>query len=184
VALLETERQDSIFKRIGSVFDMAVARAGSGFASVTSLATVIMIATGTADVVGTKLFDKPVPATYESTEALMVALVFGGLAFAQRQKRHVRVEFLIQRFSSKTRKVLDLLGLIAGLAFFCLFTWVAWKFFYRSWLDGETESSGIQFPIYPAKFIMFAGALLITLQLWIDTIKDFVRLFGRGDASA
>jgi TRAP-type C4-dicarboxylate transport system permease small subunit len=181
---LETERQDSIFKRIASAFDKAVGWAGSGYASVTSLATVIMIATGTLDVLGTKLFNKPMPATYESTEALMVALVFGGLAFAQRQKRHVRVEFLVQRFSPKTKKVLDLLGLIAGLGFFILFTWVAWKFFYRSWLEGETESSGIQFPIYPAKFIMFAGALLITLQLWIDTIKDVVRLFVRVDSSA
>ena len=137
------------------IFRRVIEKAGAGLASLTSLATLLMMITGTLDILGTKLLNTPLPATYESTEALMVALVFGGLAYAQTQKRHVRVEFLTLRMSHNWRAAFDLLGLLTGLGFFILFDWAAWHHFWESWLVKETESSGVRFPIYPTKFIMF-----------------------------
>ncbi|RJQ77546.1 MAG: TRAP transporter small permease [Desulfobacteraceae bacterium] len=159
------------------LIEKSVEKAGAWFASITSLATVLMILTGALDILGTTLFNSPVPATYESTEALMVALVFGGLAYAQTQKRHVRVEFLTLRLMPPWKAGLDLFGLLMGLGFFVLFSWSAWGYFWESWAVREFESSGIRFPIYPTKFIMFAGSALITLQLFIDSIKGTKRLF-------
>lgn len=145
-----------------------MARAGTLLANISSLATVIMILMGAADVIGTKLFNTPVPATYETTETLMVALVFGGLAYAQLRKRHIQVELVTSRLPPRVRSFLDLIGLLIGTVFFILLTWRGAIFFWRSWLMGECEPSLIRFPIYPSKLVLLIGAGLMTMQLLID----------------
>jgi len=169
----------SLLVRTGRWIEKIVALAGTLLANIASLATVIMILIGTADVIGTKIFNTPVPATYETTETLMVALVFGGLAYAQLRKRHIQVELLTRRLSPKTRLFLDLVGLLIGTAFFTMLTWRGAIYFWRSWLMRECEPSLIRFPIYPSKLILLVGAGLMTMQLLIDLYHTAARFLDR-----
>jgi len=157
--------------KIGNKVEKSIQNSGRTFAIIASLATIVMAVMGTADVIGTKIFKTPVPITYEVTEAMMVVLAFGGLAYAQHIKRHVKVDLLVLRFSPAGQIVSELIGLLAGTIFFVILTWVSLGYFWKSWLIKEAESGLIPFPVYPSKLVMLIGSLLMTLQLLIDLSK-------------
>ena len=153
-----------------------IRKAGIFYATLTSVATIVMMLIGTADVVGTTFFKYPVPATYELTATLMAALVFGGLSYAQTQGRHVRVELFIRRFPWRLRWVSDSFGLLVGTVFFGFLTWRCAVYFWRSWEIKEIQAGLIRFPLYPAKFLIIVGVGLMTIQLLIDlfySLKNF-----------
>ena len=153
----------------GRRFQKLVRNCSSVFAVVASLAIVVMALIGGADVFGTKILNMPIPGTFEVTETLMVVLVFGGLAYAQERKRHVRIEFLLRILSSRARAVFELFAVLVGDVFFILLTWRCYLLFWESWVEKELGPSVIGFPIYPSKLFMLLGSGLITLQLLIDT---------------
>jgi TRAP-type C4-dicarboxylate transport system permease small subunit len=164
---------------IGRFLGGSIRAGGSSFATITSLSTIIMIVMGTADILGTKLLGIPVPAAYETTEALMVALVFGGLAYAQSQKRHIKVTLLVSHFPSKMQAISEFVGILIGTIFFFFLTWTSIEYFWQSWLVKESEPSIIRFPIYPSKFLMVLGASLVTLQLLVDLFYSIKKLLSR-----
>jgi TRAP-type C4-dicarboxylate transport system permease small subunit len=154
---------------LGHKFQKSVRMSALVFAVITSLAVVVMAMMGGADVFGTKVFNSPVPGTLEVTETLMVVLVFGGLAYAQVQRRHIKVEFLTRFLPAKAQIILELLGILVADVFFFLLTWRCYLYFLRSWFEREAGPSIIGFPIYPSKFFMLLGSVLMTLQLLVDT---------------
>ena len=164
--------------RIGTTFEWLVVQGGAGFAVFCSGAIVIMMLVGGADVIGIKLFNTPVPMTLELTEMLMVALVFSGLAYAQSQKRHVRVEIIMRRLTPRAQAALELLAVLIGTIFFSLMTWRCALYFWSSWLFKETDTGLYHFPIYPSKFLMLVGSFLMTLQLLIDIVHIVRNLWG------
>ncbi|MBU2548713.1 MAG: TRAP transporter small permease [Proteobacteria bacterium] len=154
-----------------------VEKSASGLALTTSLAIIVMMVVGGADVIGSKLFNRSVPATVELTETLMVALVFGGLAYAQVQRRHVRVEFLAMRMPRRIRALMNLFSVLIGSGFFILMTWQCAIYFWFSWTNQETDTGLYRFPIYPAKLIMLIGSALMTIQLMMDIARTLSDLF-------
>lgn len=59
-------------------------------------AVLLMAIVGTLDVLGTLLFDRPLPGAYELIQTLLVAAVVLPMAFAQRQGRHIRVTIFLE----------------------------------------------------------------------------------------
>ena len=78
--------KNSWVNTLGTVVTRFIEKCGAVFANITSFGIIVMIIIGTIDVIGSKLFNTPLPATYEGTEALMVIVTFGGLAFVQQKK--------------------------------------------------------------------------------------------------
>ena len=154
---------------------------GAILAIVTSVSIVVMMVVGAADVLGVALFRMPVPATFEITELMMVCAVFGGMAYAQAQQKHIRVLFLVRHFSRRVRGVLELVAVLVGVVFFSLLTWRCAVYFWQSWSDGETGTSLVKFPLYPSKLIMLIGAALMTLQLLVDLIPVLQAVFRRDE---
>lgn len=90
---------------------------------------------------------------------------------------HVRVDFLAEGFSSRTRRLTEIVGhLLFGLPFALLFLPPAWSFFQRSWrIDEGGVSGGVQ-DIYVIKFVLFAGFALLALSLVLRLVADVVAL--------
>ena len=129
-----------------------------------------------ADVIGTNLFDWPVPGTLEFTESTMVLIVFGALAFTQEKRGHIRVELLTQLFSPRTQSLLDMMTHLIALVFFALLAWHSFGELSYSWEIGEATMGTIRFPLYPARILLSFGAVLLILQLALDVIADFGRM--------
>jgi TRAP-type mannitol/chloroaromatic compound transport system permease small subunit len=138
-----------------------------------------------ADVVGTNFFDWPVPGTLEITESTMVLIVFGALAFTQEKRGHIRVEILHGYMSPRVKSLMDLVTHLLAFVFFVLLAWHSWGELTYSWEIGEATMGTIRFPLYPARTLLTAGAVLLVLQLVLDVVGDFGRMWrGEGPPQA
>ena len=71
-------------------------------------------------------------------------------AYALKHQSHVRVDLLVQRFSRRVQKWIDIAGY---LIFFFPFSWIfltrSYDFAMRSLAQGETTYGAVQLPVYP-----------------------------------
>ena len=99
-------------------------------------------------------------------------------AFTLLRNGHVRVDVIIEKFSYRVRKVFDLLnfGFLVVWGYFLVVE--GWTFFLNSWDLKEVDEMALAHPIYPVKFILVVGALLITLQalgFFLSTMMSLVK---------
>jgi|TARA_B110000503_G_scaffold143755_1_gene248057 TRAP-type transport system small permease protein len=155
----------SIIKRI-SVFTVAVG----------SIGLLIAMFLGVGDVIGT-FFNRPLNGALEITESTMVLIVFGGLAYAQIRRGHIRVELFYMRAGPRLRSCMDIVASISGVIFFSLVGWQAINETFFSWDFGESTNGLFRLPLYPARAILAFGVILMVVQLVLDLFED-VKSFG------
>jgi len=148
------------------------------------LGTVGMIASmliGVADVVGTKFLDWPVPGTLEFTESTMVLVVFGALAYAQERRAHIRVELLYGLVGPRGQSFMEAVTHIVAFIFFVLVAWQGLSELSYSWELKEATMGTVRFPLYPARFFLVLGVVLLLVRLALDIAADVGRM-RRGEA--
>ena len=100
-------------------------------------------------------------------------------AYALQKNAHVRIDVVSSRLSKRTRDVIDLLGHILILAPFSgIVLWLSWPYFLESYVQGEVSSNAGGLPVWPAKFLIFAGFLLLFAQMISEVIKRIAVLSG------
>ena len=99
-------------------------------------------------------------------------------AYALKHQSHVRVDLLVQRFSRRVQKWIDIAGY---LIFFFPFSWIfltrSYDFAMRSLAQGETTYGAVQLPVYPLKISMVGAAALLLLQ----GVAEVIRLLFKKD---
>ena len=137
---------------------------------------------GTGDVIGTQFLGWPLPGALELTESTMTLIVFGGLAYAQIRRSHIRVEIVYARVGPRMRAAMDVFAHALGILFFGLLAWQAWGEAAFSIQIEEAPDGLIRFPLYPARIILLSGTVLLVVRLVLDVIEDVQRLIeGRDD---
>jgi TRAP-type C4-dicarboxylate transport system permease small subunit len=132
-----------------------------------------MIIISIADVFSRHLLGQAIAGVFELSEVLMVLVVFLGLGAAQKEGSHIRAELVISHFSGRVRNGLDLFAHVLGFLFWAiLFTQCAAKAL-ESWSTGEYKEGLMKFPIWPARWAIAVGLLLICLQLLLDIYRTF-----------
>lgn len=141
-----------------------------GALGVASACVLVMAMLGGLDVLGTVFLNRPLPATYEATETLMVLVVFLSLAYLQATRRHIAVDVIFLRMPALLQEIVK--GVSHGLAFtfFGLIAWKGWELAWRSWILGEYAAGILSFPLYPSKFALAIGATLASLQAAYDLV--------------
>jgi TRAP-type C4-dicarboxylate transport system permease small subunit len=153
-------------------FSAPLSRLALGLLLLGTVGMIVSMLLGVADVVGTKFFDWPVPGTLEVTESTMVLIVFGALAFTQERRGHIRVELLYTHAGPRTRSFMDLVTHVVALVFFALIAWQGFGELAYSWEIREATMGTVRLPLYPARFLLFLGAILLLLRLAIDIVED------------
>jgi len=99
-------------------------------------------------------------------------------AFTLLKGGHVRVDLITSKFSFRVRKVFDLIN----FAFLTLWSFVliyeGWTFFMNSWKLRETDEMALAHPVYPVKFLLVVGGVLILLQgiaMSVNTVVALVK---------
>ena len=140
------------------------------------LATVLVSA---ANALMRKAFDISSNAWLEVQWLLFGAVFMLAAAYTLQNNAHVRIDVISSRLSKRTRDVIDLLGHILILVPFTLVTvWLSAPFFLASFRDGEVSSNAGGLPVWPAKFLILAGMLLLLLQAVSEIIKRAAVLMG------
>ena len=153
-------------------FSATLSRLALGLLLLGAVGMIVSMLLGFADVVGTKFFNWPVPGTLEVTESTMVLIVFGALAYAQERRGHIRVELLYTHVSARTRSLMDLVTHVVAFVFFALIAWQGFGELTYSWEIREATMGTVRFPLYPARFLLLLGAILLLLRLAIDIVED------------
>lgn len=139
--------------------------------------TFVSMLLGTADVIGTQFLGSPVPGALELTESTIVLVVFGGLAYAQVRRSHIRVELLYTHTGPRTQAFLDCFGHLMGLVFFGLLAWQSFNELLFSWRISEATFGIVRLPLWPTRAILLAGTILLLIQLLLDLTASFRAAF-------
>ena len=123
------------------------------------------------DVIMRYLFNSPTVWAQETCEYMMVFLTFMGLADIQKQKAHIRMDYLYGRFPKNLQRVLKLFFhfLVAMFALFIFFS--SFKMAFLALQYGSKSNSLMETPLFLIYAIIPVGMLLLLMQSAIDIVK-------------
>ncbi len=143
-----------------------------GFGLISSAATFLTMLLVVANIIGRYLFNKPVTGTLEFTESLLVLTIFCSIALTQYDGGHIRVNLITRRLPDRASRILTVIAMLCGCAFFTWCSYAAWLFAAQSYSFGEQEWGEVVFPLWPMKFVVFFGIALLAIQFLLDAIAE------------
>lgn len=130
----------------------------------------VLVSAGNAAI--RKAFDISSNAWLELQWYLYGAVFLLGAAYTLQKNEHVRIDFVSNMLTKKTRDWIDLLGHIFFLLPFTgLIVYLSWPWFFRSLESGERSANAGGLIIWPAKLMLLLGFLLLTAQAFSEIIK-------------
>ena len=93
-------------------------------------------------------------------------------AYTLLQNEHIRIDIVSNRLTKRTRDWVDLVcHLVMLIPFAFLMVWLAWPWFWRSYASGEISANAGGLVIWPAKLMVLAGFIMLSVQAVSETIK-------------
>jgi TRAP-type C4-dicarboxylate transport system permease small subunit len=115
----------------------------------------------------------PVKGTYELMGFFGAIVAAFALGYTQVYKGHIAVDILVDRFSSKTRKITGIINCAACAGFFII---AAWQLAIKAttlWKTGEvTETLRIIF--YPFTYAVAVGCAVLALVLLLELVRAVI----------
>ena len=143
---------------------------------VSLIAVFVMTIITTVDVVCRYFLHNSITGIYEFTAAIMILVVFLGIAYAQNQKAHVVVDLFTARLNPQRRVVSDLSNTLL-----CLFIAVVmiWRSLTQAGYYAAHHSStnhSFFLPAAPFAYVMVLGCVLFALMF----LRDIFRIIEDG----
>jgi TRAP-type C4-dicarboxylate transport system permease small subunit len=143
------------------------------------LLTLMMLLT-VADVSGRYLSDwfswaAPITGTTEISEFMLVTVFFPSLAWCALARKHVRVEIVINYFSSRGRAIVSCITLLLSLGIYAIMAW-------RSFLEAmqvNKQTSLLQLPFTPFYWIFAVGIAIFCLAIAVLIIEGITEALKR-----
>ena len=134
-----------------------------------TVAAVVII---TFEVVMRYVFNRPTNWGHES-----MALIFGMQyilcgAYAHWTKAHVRVDVVYQALSPRNKARMDVLTSLLFFLYIGVMTYTGWFFYWQSQVIWELSFTDWAPPLYPVKFTVFLGSLMLLLQGFANFVRD------------
>lgn len=147
----------------------------SSFVS-TGAVIVVMLAT-TADSAGRYLFSRPISGVVESTDSLLVVMVFMALAYAQVLKQHVSAGILVQHFRPEVQRAIDIFNQVVLILLLAVLTMATTQSAYDSFRTGEIQWN-LPYPMWIPRSFVPLGIFLLLLEFVAEFIET-VSIRGR-----
>ncbi|WP_421704394.1 TRAP transporter small permease subunit [Aliiroseovarius sp.] len=160
-------------------------RVESVLALISGLAVFSLMVLAVVSVSGRNFFSQPLPGYVDWIEQAMPLIAFMGIAFAQRDGGHIRMDMIVGALRGRVLYLVEFISTLAILALMVLLVWGTWAHFARSFdfaapMWSRDSSMDIALPLWPAKLLApVAFSVLcarLVLQLWA-----FARAFIRND---
>lgn len=126
-------------------------------------------------------FNAPTIWAFEVSYMLMGISLMLSLGYCAQLRKHIRVDFLYDNVSPKTKALIDSVGYI------CLLipaaAWVSWALF-EYWVEAyrvneRTGESAWNPLVWPFKFFFTFGFYIFTLQIVAELVKSLMTIAGR-----
>lgn len=116
------------------------------------------------EVVARYLFNAPTIWAHGSAQRMFAVYYFICGAYVSLHKSHISMDVIYNRFSLRTRAILDIIGFLFFLTFCGVLLWWGSGYAWESLIQLEPCNTPFRAPLYPVKLMIPLGALLIILQ--------------------
>jgi TRAP-type C4-dicarboxylate transport system permease small subunit len=123
------------------------------------------------DVTSRYVLNDPLSIAEEFGGYLLVTVTTMGLAYAWKERGHVRVEFLIAALPKPLRKIVRLITLLLAFVFTGFMTLAAWELVETSFMFGTRSGSWLRTPVAYPQIVIIVGSAWMFLQLIAEIIK-------------
>ncbi len=128
------------------------------------------------DVCGRLLFNAPLRGAFEFTGLVMAFVIYLGIPYAQTDRTHVRVSFLVERMSLTTQRSVEVLVQLFSLAVTALVLYATSAQAVYSVKVGEYMYGSTRFPMWPSRVLVALGLLFLGLQFLVDLLRSMAHL--------
>jgi TRAP-type C4-dicarboxylate transport system permease small subunit len=163
-------------RRYAVKVDGALNRVVKFSAAISSVIIFVMMFMITADVIMRYVFNSPIQGTFELSEFCLVWIVFLSIAYIQSHKGHIKIDIATSWMPMKGQMILDIFSYFLGIAFFAIVFWQSGKMAWNAWVIKDHTMGLVEFPLWPAKFLVPYGAGLICLQFLSNIVQDISRI--------
>jgi len=133
------------------------------------------------DVVGSKLFLWPFPGSVEIISFSQIVAIAPAIAFTLIIGRHIRVEFIIDRFPKRIRAGISSISSFLSLILFALILWQSYLYGGSLQKSGEIGSTSY-IPFYPFAYFIAFCSIPVCLAFLIEVLKSLNEVFGHGSS--
>jgi len=129
------------------------------------VAVLIMFGVNLADVVGAKFFERPLLGATELVSFFQVVAIACAVTGAFLARRHVKVEFFVEKLHGKCRGCVTKIMRFLELVFTAVIVYEGLRFAYNLKVASE-KGVASNLPLYPFAFV-FAGAFCIVCLYFV-----------------
>jgi TRAP-type C4-dicarboxylate transport system permease small subunit len=130
----------------------------------------------TYDVVMRFYFRKPTMWVLETSEILLIIIIFCGAAYCLFRDGHVHIDLITSRFPRKMRDLSQLINGTLSFLFCLVLTWSAWRFWWPAYVNNWHTDSLLSFPLGVAYFFLAAGLTTLTAQYFFK-VGSYLRVY-------
>ena len=117
------------------------------------------------------LFNAPIPASVEISQALLVLCITFPLGFTLMKREHVRTVALAQLMSERVQTAAYFAWMLLGTLIFAAATYGTFQYGIRSYNMNEMVwGAALQFPLWPSKLAVSIGCGMLAIQFALETI--------------
>ena len=139
----------------------------------------VMMLLTTMDVTLRYVFNRPITGAYELTALMLAVLVAFGLAYTQVHKEHIRIDFIVSRFSPRARAFVDSITTLVGIGILSLITWQSILYAESLRAGGDTTSVFL-IPLYPSVWVVVFGSAIFCLAFIVDLLNHLAQVVASG----
>lgn len=129
------------------------------------------------DVVGAKIFSKPIAAGTEIVYFLQLIAIAGALAATKIDGKHIRLEF-VDNLPKRLKSVFHFIADLLGLVLFILLAWKSMEYGQTLKINQEV-TAGAKVPLHPFVFWLALSCIPLCLVLLKDMVKSAVEVMKR-----
>jgi len=133
------------------------------------------------DVVGAKLFLFPLPGSVEIISFSQIVAIAPAIAFTLILGRHIRVEFIIDRFPKRFRAAISSISSFFSLVLFIFILWQSYLYGESLKRAGEIGSTS-HLPFYPFAYLIMICSIPVCLAFMIEVVKSIAEALNHGSS--
>ncbi len=156
-------------------FQTAVTQLARLLALVAGLAISLMVLQTCADVVMSRLFNRPIEGNMEIVSSYyMVMLVFLPLALVELRHEHINADLFVRMMPRGVQRVLYAFGCLVSIAFFGVLFWQTLQDAIQAFQIDELIMGAIYIHVWPAKLLLPIGFFAILLAVVSNLMRNLL----------
>ena len=120
------------------------------------------------EVLARYFFNAPTIWAAEISQLFLIWGTFLAMAYALKNRQHIRIEIIITKFGNKTQKVFEAVSLVFISVLCTIVVWYGWGIAWDSFERGRSTGTMLNIPNWWTEAVIPAGFTLLLLQSLVE----------------